>query len=84
MTNPFEDALVYLVSDENQESENTDFPTLDKRMVGRGQEIEICSLSDGKPFEVCIDWQFDEPWWQFPGSGGQVAPTLRAAAKPSG
>jgi uncharacterized cupin superfamily protein len=50
MTNPFDDELVYLMGGENKEYEIADFPTLDKRMIRRGKEIEIYKLSDSKPF----------------------------------
>jgi uncharacterized cupin superfamily protein len=50
MTNPFDVELVYLMGGENKDYEIADFPTLDKRMIRRGKEIEIYKLSDGKPF----------------------------------
>ena len=52
MANPYEDEVVYLMGGENREFEIADFPTLDKRMVRRGEEIEIYNLSDGKPFDA--------------------------------
>jgi len=50
MTNPSEDDLVYLMGGESRKYEIADFPTLDKRMIRRGTEVEIYALSDGKPF----------------------------------
>ena len=50
MTNPTEDDLVYLMGGESKDYEIADFPTLDKRMIRRGSEIEIYTLSDGAPF----------------------------------
>lgn len=50
MANPFDQELVYLMGGENRDYEIADFPTLDKRMIRRGKEIEIYKLSDGKPF----------------------------------
>lgn len=50
MTNPSKDDLVYLMGGENRNYEIADFPTLDKRMIRRGTELEIYKLSDGMPF----------------------------------
>ena len=50
MTNPNEEDLVYLMGGENKEYEIADFPTLDKRMIRRGSEVEIYELSSAKPF----------------------------------
>ena len=50
MTNPTEEDLVYLMGGESKDYEIADFPTLDKRMIRRGSEIEIYTLSDGAPF----------------------------------
>ena len=50
MTNPTEEDLVYLMGGENKDYEIADFPTLDKRMIRRGPEVEIYRLSDGTPF----------------------------------
>jgi uncharacterized cupin superfamily protein len=51
MKNPFDSELVYMMGGENLEFEIADFPTLDKRMVRRGSQIEIYKLSDGRPFD---------------------------------
>lgn len=51
MVNPHEDELVYMMGGENRDFEVADFPTLDKRMIRRGSDIEIYKLSDGKPFD---------------------------------
>jgi uncharacterized cupin superfamily protein len=50
MTNRSEDDLIYLMGGENKNYEIADFPTLDKRMIRRGTEIEIFTLSDAAPF----------------------------------
>jgi len=52
MVNSNEEDLVYLMGGENKQFEIADFPTLNKRMVRRGSEIEIYELSEGKPFDV--------------------------------
>ena len=45
-----EDDLVYLVGGEALDIEVADFPRLGKRMVRRGQEVEIYDFSDAKEF----------------------------------
>jgi uncharacterized cupin superfamily protein len=50
MTNPFNVDLVYMMGGENKEHEIADFPTLGKRMLRLGENIEIYELTDGKPF----------------------------------
>ena len=50
MTNPFSTDLVYMMGGENKEHEIADFPTLGKRMLRHGENIEIYDLKDGKPF----------------------------------
>ncbi|MDH3932377.1 MAG: hypothetical protein OET16_09155 [Chromatiales bacterium] len=35
---------------ENLDFEVADFPTLDKRMIRRGAEVEVYKLSDAQPF----------------------------------
>lgn len=51
MKNPNnEEDLVYLMGGEHRQFEIADFPTLDRRMIRRGLEIEIYRLSDGKSF----------------------------------
>ncbi len=52
MANPYAEDLVYLMGGEHRQFEIADFPTLDRRMVRRGSEIEIYNLSDGRPFDV--------------------------------
>ncbi|MEE8118329.1 MAG: cupin domain-containing protein [Gammaproteobacteria bacterium] len=49
MTNPFDEELVYMMGGENLEHEIADFPTLGRRMVRMGDEVETYNLSDGKP-----------------------------------
>ena len=50
MTNPSTEDLVYLMGGEHKNYEIADFPTLDKRMIRRGTDIEVFTLSEGKPF----------------------------------
>lgn len=50
MTNRSKEDLVYLMGGEHKHYEIADFPTLDKRMIRRGTEIEIFTLSEGMPF----------------------------------
>lgn len=52
MLNPSEEDLVYLMGGEHRQFEIADFPTLDKRMVRRGSEIEVYRLSEAEPFDV--------------------------------
>ena len=52
LRNPGEDELVYMMGGENLDFEVADFPTLDKRMIRRGSEVEIYRLSDARPFEM--------------------------------
>lgn len=42
--------LVYLVGGENLEVEIAEFPYLGKRMLRRGDSVEIYDISDAKPF----------------------------------
>jgi uncharacterized cupin superfamily protein len=51
LRNPFERELVYLMGGESRELDVTDFPDLDRRMFRQRKGVEICKLSDGKPFE---------------------------------
>jgi uncharacterized cupin superfamily protein len=51
MANPDKDDLVYLMGGEHRQFEVADFPTLDKRMIRRGSEIDVYKLSDGVPFD---------------------------------
>ena len=50
MTNPFAEELVYLMGGEHRQYEIADFPELDKRMIRRGDNIEIYNLSDARAF----------------------------------
>lgn len=50
LRNPFDQELVYLVGGESLEVEIADFPRLGKRMLRRGEEVEIYDASDAKPF----------------------------------
>lgn len=48
--NPFDAELVYLVGGESREYEVADFPRHGRRMVRRGDQIDIFKVSDAKPF----------------------------------
>jgi len=48
--NPFGEELVYLVGGEHREYEVGDFPRHGRRMVRRGDQIDIFKISDAKPF----------------------------------
>jgi uncharacterized cupin superfamily protein len=50
LRNPYEEDLVYLVGGEALDVDIADFPRLGKRMVRRGQEVEIYDVSDAKDF----------------------------------
>ena len=50
LKNPFQEELVYLVGGEAREFEVADFPKLGRRMLRRGQTIEIYPNDAGKPF----------------------------------
>jgi uncharacterized cupin superfamily protein len=50
LRNPYEEDLVYLVGGEALDVDIADFPRLGKRMVRRGQEVEIYEASDAKRF----------------------------------
>ena len=50
MRNPGPDDLVYLCGGENREFEVADFPTLGKRMVRTGYQLDIYDASDAQPF----------------------------------
>jgi len=50
LRNPFAEDLVYLMGGEHLDVEIADFPHLGKRMVRRGENIEIYKLSEAKAF----------------------------------
>ncbi len=50
LRNPYDEDLVYLVGGEALDVDIADFPRLGKRMVRRGQEVEIYDVSDAKGF----------------------------------
>ena len=50
LRNTSEEDLVYLMGGENLEVEIAEFPRLGKRMLRRGDAIEIYDSSDAKPF----------------------------------
>lgn len=50
LRNPYDEDLVYLVGGEVLDVDVADFPRLGKRMVRRGQEVEIYDASDAREF----------------------------------
>jgi len=50
MRNPGPDDLVYLSGGENLDFDIAEFPTLGKRMVRSGQQVDIYDAADSKPF----------------------------------
>jgi uncharacterized cupin superfamily protein len=50
LSNPYEEDLVYLVGGENLDVEVADFTRLGKRMLRRGQEVEVYEASDARSF----------------------------------
>jgi uncharacterized cupin superfamily protein len=50
LRNPNDEDLVYLVGGESHDLEVADFPRLGKRMIRRGQGVEIYDTSDARPF----------------------------------
>jgi len=50
LRNPYDEDLVYLVGGENLDVEISDFPRLGKRMLRRGQDVEVYDVSDAKGF----------------------------------
>ena len=42
--------LVYLMGGEHREAEVADFPGVGKRIVRRGEQVDVYDLSDAKPF----------------------------------
>ena len=50
LRNPYDEDLVYLVGGENLDMEISDFPRLGKRMLRRGQNVEIYDTSDAQSF----------------------------------
>jgi uncharacterized cupin superfamily protein len=50
LVNSGSEELVYLMGGENRSFEISDFPQLDRRMVRIGEQVQVYSLSDAKPF----------------------------------
>jgi len=50
MKNPGPDDLVYLSGGENLDFDIAEFPTLGKRMIRSGKEVEIYDVADAKTF----------------------------------
>jgi len=51
MRNPGPDELVYLSGGENRDFDVAEFPTLGKRMVRQGKQVEVYDLADQPPPE---------------------------------
>ena len=49
LSNPFDEEVVYMMGGEHADSEIADFPALDRRMVRVGNDMQIYTLSEGKP-----------------------------------
>jgi uncharacterized cupin superfamily protein len=50
LRNPYDEDLIYLMGGENLDVEISDFPRLGKRMLRRGQNVEIYDTSDAQSF----------------------------------
>jgi uncharacterized cupin superfamily protein len=57
LRNPYDEDLVYLMGGENLDVEIGDFPRLGKRMLKRGQDVEVYEASDARSFEPLDTWQ---------------------------
>lgn len=55
LRNPFDEELVYLMGGENLDVEIADFPRLGKRMLRRGENLEIYDISSAKSFGPLAD-----------------------------
>jgi uncharacterized cupin superfamily protein len=50
LRNPFAEELVYLSGGESRDVEIADFPKHNRRMVRKGNHIDVYTLDDAKPF----------------------------------
>jgi uncharacterized cupin superfamily protein len=50
LRNTGSEPLVYLMGGENREVEIADFPGVGKRVMRRGEQVDVYDLADGKPF----------------------------------
>lgn len=50
LRNPYDEELAYLLGGESLDVEVVDFPHQGKRMLRRGEEIEIYDVSNAQPF----------------------------------
>lgn len=50
LRNPYDEDLIYLMGGENLDVEIGDFPRLGKRMLKRGQDVEVYDTSDAQSF----------------------------------
>lgn len=50
LRNPYEEELIYLVGGENLDVDIADFPRLGKRMLRRGQDVEVYEMTDARSF----------------------------------
>ncbi|MDJ0727255.1 MAG: cupin domain-containing protein [Prochloraceae cyanobacterium] len=48
LRNPYEENLVYLMGGENLDVEIADFPRLGKRMIRRGNDLQVYNIADGR------------------------------------
>ena len=55
LRNPYDEELVYLMGGENLDVEIVDFPHLGKRMLRRGQDVEIYNVSSAQSFAFLDD-----------------------------
>jgi uncharacterized cupin superfamily protein len=53
--NPFAEELVYLSGGEHRDYEVADFPRIDRRMIRRGEEIDIFKISQAKKIREPLD-----------------------------
>jgi uncharacterized cupin superfamily protein len=56
LRNTGEEELVYLMGGESLDSDVADFPTLGKRMVRVGDEVQVYDLADAKDFGPLADY----------------------------
>ena len=50
LRNPYEEELVYLVGEENVDIEVANFPRLGRRIIRKGQEVQVYRTSDATDF----------------------------------
>lgn len=55
LSNPYDEALIYLMGGESLDVEIADFPRLGKRMLREGEQVEIYNIADAKRFGASDD-----------------------------